>query len=364
MARRTPFYEAHKQAGGKIVEFAGWELPVQFKGIIEEHTAVRTAAGVFDVSHMGEVFITGPKAMETVQRLLTNDVAKLADLQAAYSGMLYENGGFVDDVIVYRFNPQKFLVVINGANVAKDVAWMKEHSFGATVEDRSDDYGQLAIQGPKAAGIVQKLTKTDLSKVPWYHHAGEGEVGGVRCIIARTGYTGEDGFELYCPPDQAMKLFGAVMETGKQDGLVPCGLGARDSLRLEMKYALYGNDIDAEHTPLEAGLGWIVKLNKTPDFIGKPVLEKQKAQGLSRKLIGFTTTDRGIPRHGYPILKDGKQVGVVTSGTQSPSLKKPIGMGYVPAALAAEGSTFDVEIRGKPVSAVVVKTPFYEPKKR
>jgi aminomethyltransferase len=238
MARRTPFYEAHKQAGGKIVEFAGWELPVQFKGIIEEHTAVRTAAGVFDVSHMGEVFITGPKAMETVQRLLTNDVAKLADLQAAYSGMLYENGGFVDDVIVYRFNPQKFLVVINGANVAKDVAWMKEHSFGATVEDRSDDYGQLAIQGPKAAGIVQKLTKTDLSKVPWYHHAGEGEVGGVRCIIARTGYTGEDGFELYCPPDQAMKLFGAVMETGKQDGLVPCGLGARSTATTSMPSTL------------------------------------------------------------------------------------------------------------------------------
>jgi aminomethyltransferase len=363
MPRRTPFYEGHVQAGGKIVDFAGWELPVQFKGIIEEHTAVRTAAGVFDVSHMGEVLITGPKAMECTQKLLTNDVAKLSDLQAAYSGMLYDNGTFVDDVIVYRFNPQKFLVVINGANVAKDVAWMKEHHFGADVKDLSDEYGQLAVQGPKAAGIVQKLTKVDLAPIKWYHHAGEGEVGGVKCIIARTGYTGEDGFELYCSPKDGMKLWGALFDAGAKDGLVPVGLGCRDSLRLEMKYALYGNDIDDKHTALEAGLGWIVKMDKG-DFNGRAVLEKQKKEGIKRKLVGFTMTDKGIPRQHYPIHKDGKPVGEVTSGTMSPSLKIPIGIGYVPIELAAEGSTFEVEIRNKPVGAKVVKTPFYQAQKR
>ncbi len=359
MARRTPFYEALVKAGGKIVDFAGWELPVQFTGIIEEHTAVRTAAGVFDVSHMGEVMITGPKAMATTQMLLTNDVAKLVDGQAAYSGMLYENGTFVDDVLVYRFNPEKFLVVINGANVAKDVAWMKAHANGAQVDDLSDEYGQLAVQGPKAAGIVQQLTKTDLSKIKWYHHGGEGEVGGVKCIIARTGYTGEDGFELYCSPKDALRLWSALFEVGAKDGLVPTGLGCRDSLRLEMKYALYGNDIDDQHTPLEANLGWIVKMDKG-EFYGRPVLEKQRKEGVTRKLVGFTLTDRGIPRQHYPILKDGQKVGEVTSGTQSPSLKIPIGVAYVPTALSAEGSTFDVEIRGKPVPAKVVKTPFYK----
>ncbi len=358
--RRTALYQAHLNAGGKLVDFAGWELPVQYKGIIEEHTAVRTAAGMFDVSHMGEVMITGPKAMAATNMLLTADVSKLSDMQAAYSGLLYETGGFVDDVIVYRFNPEKFLVVINGANVAKDVAWMKAHTFGAQVEDLSDSYAQLAIQGPKAAGIVQRLTKTDLSKVKWYWHAGEGQVAGINCIIARTGYTGEDGFELYVAPDKAMALWNALMQEGQKDGLMPTGLGCRDSLRLEMKYALYGNDIDQDHTPLEAGLAWIVKLDK-PDFLGKAALVKQKAEGLKRKLVGFTTTDKGIPRHGYKVLKNGKEVGVVTSGTQSPSLKKPIGMAYVPTELAAEGSTFDVEIRGRPVPSVVVKTPFYQP---
>lgn len=363
MSRRTPFYQGHVQAGGKIVDFAGWELSVQFSSIIEEHAAVRTAAGVFDVSHMGEVFITGPKAMEATQKLLSNDVAKLSDMQAAYSGMLYDNGTFVDDVLVYRFNPEKFLVVVNGANVAKDVAWMKDHHGGATVTDASDEYGQLAVQGPKAAGIVQKLTRTDLSRVKWYWHAGEGEVAGVKCIIARTGYTGEDGFELYCSPRDAMKLWDALFEAGKPEGLVPTGLGCRDSLRLEVKYALYGNDIDDQHTAFEANLGWIVKMDKGVDFVGRAALEKQKKEGIARKLVGFTMTDKGIPRQHYPILKDGQKVGEVTSGTMSPSLKIPIGIGYVPTALAAEGSTFEVEIRGKPVGAKVVKTPFYSKKK-
>jgi aminomethyltransferase len=362
MTRRTPLYEAHRRAQGKLVDFAGWELPVQFKGIVEEHTAVRTAAGLFDVSHMGEVLVSGPKALEATQRLLTNDVARLADGQAGYAGLLYDSGGFVDDVIVYRFHPEKFLIVINGANVEKDVAWIKAHSFGAQIDDLSDEYAQLAVQGPKAASIVQALTRSDLSKVRWYHHAGEGQVAGVGCFIARTGYTGEDGFELYCAPRDAVTLWDALLERGSKDGLVPVGLGARDSLRLEMKYALYGNDIDADHTPLEAGLGWTVKMGKG-DFIGRAALEKQQSEGVARKLVGFTTTDKGIPRHGYPVLKDGRPVGVVTSGTMSPSLKKPVGMAYVPAALSAEGSTFDVEIRGRPVPAVVVKTPFYQPRK-
>lgn len=362
MTRRTPLYEAHRRAQGKLVDFAGWELPVQFKGIVEEHTAVRTAAGLFDVSHMGEVLVSGPKALEATQRLLTNDVARLADGQAAYAGLLYESGGFVDDVIVYRFHPEKLLIVVNGANVEKDVAWIKAHSFGAQIDDLSDEYAQLAVQGPKAASIVQALTRSDLSKVRWYHHAGEGQVAGVDCFIARTGYTGEDGFELYCAPRDAVKLWDALLERGSKDGLVPAGLGARDSLRLEMKYALYGNDIDADHTPLEAGLGWIVKMGKG-DFVGRAALEKQQAEGVARKLVGFTTTDKGIPRHGYPVLKDGQPVGVVTSGTMSPSLKKPVGMAYVPAASSAEGATFDVEIRGRPVPAIVVKTPFYQPRK-
>jgi len=358
MPRRTPLYDAHVKAGARIVEFAGWELPIQYKGILEEHAAVRTAAGLFDVSHMGEILLSGPHALSATQRLVSNDVAKARDGQAVYAGLLNEQGGFVDDVIAYRFGEDRVLLVVNAANKDKDLAWIEAHRFGAEVEDQSDRWAQLAIQGPNAAGIVARLTALDLSQIGTYRFA-EGEVAGVPSIVARTGYTGEDGFELYCAPERATSLWDALLAAGAGEGLVPCGLGARDSLRLEMKYALYGNDIDDDHTPLEAGLGWIVKLEKG-DFIGRPVLERQKAQGVTRKLVGFTLTDRGIPRHGYRILKDGQPVGEVTSGTQSPSLKQPIGIGYVPAALAAEGSTFDVEIRGKPVPAVVVKTPFYK----
>ena len=361
MSRRTPLYETHQKAGGKLVEFAGWEMPVQYKGILEEHAAVRTAAGLFDVSHMGEIELTGPKALEACQRLITNDIGKAKDGQAVYAGLLNERGGFVDDVVAYRIAEHKILICVNASNREKDFAWIKEHSFGATVTDRGDDYAQIAIQGPKAAAILQRLTALDLTQIATYRFA-EGDACGARCIVARTGYTGEDGFELFTPPDKAASIWEALMAEGSREGLLPCGLGARDSLRTEMKYALYGNDIDDDHTPLEAGLGWIVKLDK-PDFIGKAVLDRQKAEGVKRKLIGFTTTDKGIPRHGYPILKDGQRVGEVTSGTQSPSLKKPIAMGYVPTALAAEGSTFDVEMRGRAVPAVVVKTPFYKPVK-
>jgi aminomethyltransferase len=265
----------------------------------------------------------------------------------------------VDDVVAYRFSPERIFICVNSSNREKDFAWMHEHAQGVKPVDRSDEFAQIAVQGPKAVGLVQRLTKAELSKLATYRFT-EGEVAGVKSIISRTGYTGEDGFELYCAPGDAEKLWSALLAEGQADGVMPCGLGARDSLRTEMKYALYGNEIDDAHTALEAGLGWIVKLDKAGGFIGKQALEKQKAAGVQRKLVGFELTGSGIPRHGYAILKDGQRVGEVTSGTMGPSVKKPIGIGYVPTALSTEGSTFDVEIRGRAVPALVVKTPFWK----
>lgn len=359
MARRTPLNEAHRKLGARMVDFVGWDMPVQYSSIIGEHEAVRTAVGLFDVSHMGEVEFRGPGALEAANRLISNDLSKCADGQAVYAGLLNEQGTFVDDVVAYRFSPERIFICVNSSNREKDFAWMSERAQGVKPVDRSDEFAQIAVQGPKAPGLVQRLTKAELSKVGTYRFT-EGEVAGVKCIISRTGYTGEDGFELYCAPNDAEKLWNALMQEGQADGVKPCGLGARDSLRTEMKYALYGNDIDDAHTALEAGLGWIVKLDKPGGFIGKEALEKQKAAGVKRKLVGFELTGRGIPRHGYPILKNGQRVGEVTSGTMGPSVKKPIGIGYVPTELAAEGSTFEVEIRGQPVPAQVVKTPFWK----
>ncbi|MGQ0508718.1 MAG: glycine cleavage system aminomethyltransferase GcvT [Myxococcaceae bacterium] len=358
MARQTPLNAAHKKLGGRLVDFAGWEMPVQYASVIAEHEAVRNAAGLFDVSHMGEVEFVGKGALETANALITNDLAKCADGQAVYAGLLNDRGGFVDDVVAYRFSPDHIFICVNAGNREKDFAWMQQKAQGVKPVNRSDDYAQIAIQGPKAPGIVQRLASSDSSGIQTYRFA-QGTVANVTCIVSRTGYTGEDGFELYCAPGDAEKLWFALLEEGKKDGLIPCGLGARDSLRTEMKYALYGNDIDDDHTPLEAGLGWIVKLDKA-QFVGKDVLVTQKAAGVKRKLVGFELTGSGIPRHGYPILKDGNRVGEVTSGTMGPSVKKPIGMGYVPAELAAENSTFEVEIRGRPVAARVVKTPFWK----
>ncbi|WP_163997308.1 glycine cleavage system aminomethyltransferase GcvT [Pyxidicoccus caerfyrddinensis] len=358
MARRTPLNEAHRKLGARMVDFVGWDMPVQYSSVIGEHEAVRTAVGLFDVSHMGEVEFSGPGALETVNALISNDLARISDGQAVYAGLLDEKGTFVDDIVVYRFSPESIFICVNSSNREKDFAWMKEHAKGVKPVDRGDDFAQIAVQGPKAAGLVQRLTKTDTSKIGTYRFA-EGEVAGVKSVISRTGYTGEDGFELYCAPDDAVKLWDALLTEGQQDGVKPCGLGARDSLRTEMKYALYGNDIDDKHTALEAGLGWIVKLDKAT-FIGKDALVAQKAAGVKRKLVGFEVTGSGIPRHGYAIHKDGKPVGEVTSGTMGPSVKKAIGIGYVPTELSAEGSTFDVDIRGRAVPAVVVKTPFYK----
>ena len=357
MAQRTPLYEVHARSGARIVEFAGWDMPVQYTGILDEHEAVRTRAGLFDVSHMGEVVFRGPRALPALQRLFTNDLAKCADGQAMYGCLCRESGGIVDDVVVYRRAADDLLVCVNAANRQKDFEWLSGHADGADVKNESDEWGQLALQWPAAAGVVQKLTSVRLSSVGTYRFT-NGDVAGIPCIIARTGYTGEDGFELFCPPAQAARLWDALVEAGKAEGVVPAGLGARDSLRLEMAYRLYGSDMDDESTPLEAGLGWVVKLDKG-EFVGREAMRRQKEAGVPRKLVGFTLTDPGIPRHGYRVLRDGQPVGVVTSGTKSPSLQIPVGLAYVPAALAAEGSTFAVEIRGRAAAARVVKTPFY-----
>ncbi len=357
MPLRTPLYDTHVRAGARIVEFAGWEMPVQYAGILAEHETVRKRAGLFDVSHMGEVVFRGPKALEALQRVFTNDLSKTADGQAQYGCLCRDSGGIVDDVVVYRRAADDLLVCVNAANRKKDFDWLAAHAGGADVKNESDDWAQLAFQGPLAARILQRLTKVNLSAIKTYRFT-SGEVAGVPCIVARTGYTGEDGFELFCPPGRAASLWDALLDAGKPEQAAPAGLGARDSLRLEMAYRLYGSDMDDSTTPLEAGLAWVVKLEKG-DFVGRDALLKQKEAGLTRKLVGFVLTDAGIARHGYPVLQDGRKVGDVTSGTKSPSLGTSIGLAYVPTALAAEGSTFAVEIRGRAAAARVVKTPFY-----
>jgi aminomethyltransferase len=357
MSRRTPLYETHVRAGARLVEFAGWEMPVQYAGILAEHEAVRTRVGLFDVSHMGEVVFRGPRALEALNRVFTNDLSKIADGQAQYGCLCRESGGIVDDVVVYRRSAEDLLVCVNAGNRAKDFEWLAGHAGGADVKDESDDWAQLALQGPLAAQLLQRLAKVDLSQLRSYRFT-SGEVAGVACLVARTGYTGEDGFELFCPAADGPRLWSALVEAGGPERIVPCGLGARDSLRLEMAYRLYGSDMDDSTTPLEAGLAWVVKLDKG-DFVGRDALRRQREQGVARKLVGFTLTDAGIPRHGYPVLQDGRKVGEVTSGTRSPTLEIPIGLAYVPTALAAEGSSFAVEIRGRAAAARVVKTPFY-----
>jgi aminomethyltransferase len=356
MALRTPLYAAHLRLGARVVEFAGWDMPVQYSGLLEEHEAVRGAVGLFDVSHMGEVFFRGPKALAALQALFTNDLSKVADGQAQYGCLCRDDGTIVDDVVVYRRSAEDLLVCVNAGNRQKDYEWLAAHAGGAEVRNESDDWGQVALQGPKAQAVLGRLTGLDLAAIKTYRHA-PGVVAGVPCLVARTGYTGEDGFELFCPAGETEKVWNALLEAGAPDGILPAGLGCRDTLRLEMAYRLYGSDMDDTTSPLEAGLGWVVKLDKG-EFIGRAALLRQKEQGLTRRLAGFQLQESGIARHGYDALRDGRKVGVVTSGTRSPSLKTSIGLAYLPPALAAEGSAFAVEIRGKPVAAVVVKTPF------
>ena len=355
--KKTPLNAVAHELGGKMIEFGGWEMPVQFTSIIDEHQAVRTRAGLFDVSHMGEILVEGPEALKLLQKTTCNDVSKLENGRAQYNGLLYPTAGFVDDLLVYRMASDDYFVVVNAANSDKDYEWLLECAKGMDVKvtNASADYAQLALQGPNAQAILQPFTDVDLSSMKYYHFA-RGKVDGANAIVSRTGYTGEDGFEIYVAPDDGPRLFRKLIETGR---VTPCGLGARDTLRLEAKMALYGNDIDHSTTPLEADLGWIVKLEKG-DFMGRDVLERERAEGPRRKLVGFEMVDRGIARHGYPIVEGNEEIGVVTSGTHSPTLKKPIGLAYLPLDKSAPGATFTMLIRGKETRARVVPTPFYK----
>lgn len=356
--KRTPFHDIHVALGGKIVPFAGYEMPVQYPtGITAEHNAVRTGCGLFDVSHMGEFIIRGDDAVAFVNSVTTNDVAALAIGQVQYSTILNEGGTIEDDCLVYRF-PEHLMIVVNASNRDKDLAHLEAHAggFDVTIDDISERIALLALQGPKAAEILQPLTDTNLSTIKYYHFAQGSVVGLPNIIISRTGYTGEDGFELYFDPKHGGQIWNSL--TGG-DEVTPCGLGARDSLRLEMGMALYGNDIDDTTTPLEANLGWLVKLKKG-DFVGKDVLVRQKEEGLTRKLVGFTSAERAFPRHGYPVYFNGEESGIVRSGTMSPTLGIPIGTCYLPIAGTTEGTSFEIEIRGRRVPATVVKMPFYK----
>jgi aminomethyltransferase len=360
--KRTPLYDDHAKLGARIVPFAGWEMPVQYRGIVDEHRAVRTAAGLFDVSHMGELELRGEHAAAVVDYLVTGEVASLAVGRALYTCACNERGTILDDLIVYRAEPDVFLVVCNAGNhdkIAEHFRRAAEHH--CEFEDRSDAIALLALQGPKAATILSRAGKDAAAclELKSYHFR-DAVVANVKTTVARTGYTGEDGFEIFCPAEQASYLFRTLLDLGEGDGIEPAGLGARDTLRLEARLALYGNDIDETTNPLEAGLGWIVKLQK-PMFIGKDALVAVSQAGLSRKLVGFEMTGRGIARHGYPLLDaEGRPVGICTSGAPSPTLGKNIGLGYLPVALAALGTRFQVDCRGKPIDAVVVKTPFYK----
>jgi aminomethyltransferase len=358
--KRTAFYDIHTALGAKMVEFAGFAMPVHYPtGIVEEHKRVRTSVGVFDVSHMGEVELRGPDALACVQKVTVNDASKLTPGRVQYSAMCYDDGGIVDDLLVYCLEKDRYMLVVNAANIEKDVAWLKQNLSGNVVlENRSDDISLLAVQGPNSRATLQKLTTVNLSAIEYYHFT-KGILAGVEMIISRTGYTGELGFELYFPSDVATgkRVWDAVMEAGKEFGITPVGLGARDTLRLEMGFCLYGNDIDQTTNTLEAGLGWITKFDKG-DFIGKAALLKAKAEGLKRKLVGFTLSDKAFPRHGYAIHLNGSKIGEVTSGTFSPILDKGIGMGYISAQYAKPGSEVAVVIRGKEVPAIVTTLPF------
>lgn len=358
--KRTPLYDEHVRSGAKMVPFAGWEMPVQYPtGILEEHRAVRTKAGLFDVSHMGEVDVRGPDALDLVQHITTNDAAKLEIGQAQYSVMCKEDGGAIDDCIVYRF-ADRYMIVVNAANRGKDFAWIASHANdrNVMVTDISDEIGLLALQGPMAASILSRLTEAAVDGIRYYHFD-QGKVDGHPAIISRTGYTGEDGFELYVAAGAAAALWRRLLEFGGPDGLVPVGLGARDSLRLEMGYALYGNDVDEERTPLEAGLGWVTKLDKG-DFVGRDALVRQKEAGIAEKLVGFTMKERAFPRHGYPVHWQGRQAGVVTSGVHAPSLNVGVGMAYVPAEASKAGTAIEIMVRDKAVAAEVTRPPFYK----
>lgn len=360
---KTPLYETHLAYGGKIVEFGGWLLPVQYAGILEEHRAVREKAGLFDVSHMGEVLVKGPDAFAFLQKLVTNDISRLTTYKIQYTPMCYQDGGVVDDLLIYKQGEEEYLLVINAANIEKDWQWMQENKgeFNIELSNLSDVTAQLALQGPLAQAILSQLTDAALAELEYYWFLPNVMVAGKETLVSRTGYTGEDGFEIYCRPEDAAPLWNSIMDAGKPYGLLPAGLGCRDTLRFEACLPLYGHELSQNISPLEAGLGMFVKLDKG-DFNGYAALAAQKKNGVKRKIAGFVVTGRGIARSDYPIIADGRRIGTVTTGTYSPSIDKNIGLALVEAEFAAVGRQFDVEIRGKRVAAEVIPKPFYKRK--
>jgi len=359
--KKTPLNARHRSLGARMVEFGGWDMPVEYSGVADEHLAVRTRAGLFDVSHMGEIELAGRDALAAVQRLTSNDASRLAHHQAQYSALTTPSGTFVDDVLTYRLGEEHFMLVVNASNIIKDFTWITSQIAGlgdVVAVNTSSRYALLAIQGPAARDVLQTLTGVNLGDLKYYWFT-TGEIAAVAGTISRTGYTGEDGFEVFVPPAAAERVWDASLAAGKSAGLVPAGLAARDTLRLEAAMRLYGNDMDDTTTVLEADLGWIVGWKKD-DFTGAEVLRRQKADGVERKLVGFEVLERGIARQGHPVLVDGRQAGVVTSGTQTPFLKKAIGMAYVPADRTAAGTEFEIDVRGRRLRAQVVPTPFYK----
>jgi aminomethyltransferase len=359
--KKTPLHARHRSMGARMVEFGGWDMPVEYSGLSDEHLAVRSRAGLFDVSHMGEIEIAGRDALAAVQRITSNDASRLAVGQIQYSALTTPQGTFVDDVLTYRLADEHFMLVVNAGNIVKDFKWIVDHvvdAGDAAAVNTSSRYALLALQGPAAREILQTLTGVPLDQLKYYWFT-TGEVAGVRGTISRTGYTGEDGFEVFVPPAAAERVWDAILQAGRPAGVVPAGLGARDTLRLEAAMRLYGNDMDERHTVLEADLGWIVGWKK-PDFIGADVLRRQKQEGVPRRLVGFEMLDRAIARHGYDVYVGGQKAGVVTSGTQTPYLKKAIGLAYLPVERAEPGHQFEVDVRGRRVRAQVVPTPFYK----
>jgi len=358
--KTTPFIEKHIALGAKMHEFAGYNMPIEYSGIIDEHLTVCQGVGVFDVSHMGEFWVKGPKALTFLQKVTSNNVAVLTPGKIQYTCFPNDKGGIVDDLLVYQYEPEKYMLVVNAANIEKDWDWCVSHNTeGAELENASDHMAQLAVQGPKAILALQKLTDIDLSSIPYYTFKVGKFAGEENVIISNTGYTGAGGFELYFYPNVADTIWKAVFEAGEEFDIKPIGLGARDTLRLEMGFCLYGNDLDDTTSPIEAGLGWITKFIEGKEFINRPMLEKQKAEGVTRKLVGFEMVDRGIPRHGYELVNsDGEKIGIVTSGTMSPTRKIGIGMGYVKPEYSKAGTEICIDIRGRKLKAVVVKPPF------
>ncbi|MFD2446035.1 glycine cleavage system aminomethyltransferase GcvT [Bacillus sp. CGMCC 1.16607] len=364
--KRTPLFEVYKEYGGKTIDFGGWELPVQFSSIKDEHEAVRTKAGLFDVSHMGEFEVKGNDSLSFLQKMMTNDISKAKTGGAIYTAMCYENGGTVDDLLVYKMEEDHYLLVVNASNIDKDYKWLEAHLEGdVTLVNISEDTAQIAIQGPLAQTVLQKLAvDVDLSEIGFFKFQQEVKLNGKNALVSRTGYTGEDGFEIYCKPEDVVLLWKEILEAGKEEGILPCGLGARDTLRFEANLALYGQELSPEISPLEAGIGFAVKIAKEADFIGKDVLKNQKENGLPRKIVGIEMIDRGIPRHGYPVYKNDELIGEVTTGTQSPTLKKNIGMALLKLEHTNVETEVEVEIRGKRLKAIVIPTPFYKKEKK